>query len=117
MVLEEIGLIALRGVAGGLGVLGFAAIGEAVRPKAFAGLFAAGPSVAVASLLVAALAEGSRRASTSSLGMIIGAVGMVVCCLVAVWLIPKLRALKATVVAGLAWLVVTSALYWAVFLA
>ena len=40
----------MRGVVGGLMVVAFSLIGESVAPKAFAGLFASAPSVAIAGL-------------------------------------------------------------------
>jgi hypothetical protein len=42
----------LRFIAGGVAVSAFAAFGDAVRPKSFAGLFGAAPSIALATLLM-----------------------------------------------------------------
>ena len=42
----------LRFLAGGIAVSAFAALGDALRPKSFAGLFGAAPSIALATLLI-----------------------------------------------------------------
>jgi uncharacterized membrane protein (GlpM family) len=44
----------LKGLAGGTFVVAFALLGSVVKPKRLAGLFSAAPSVAIASLLIAA---------------------------------------------------------------
>jgi hypothetical protein len=48
----------IRFFAGGLMVSAFAAVGDVVRPKSFAGLFGAAPSIAIATLLIALLKQG-----------------------------------------------------------
>ena len=48
----------IRFVVGGLMVSAFAAVGDVVRPKSFAGLFGAAPSIAIATLLIALLKQG-----------------------------------------------------------
>src|SRR5205807_3388129 len=53
-------VFAVKAVIGGLAVLGFSVIGEAARPKRFAGLFAAAPSVALASLAITVLSKGAK---------------------------------------------------------
>ena len=50
--------ILLRFIIGGVVVSIFAALGEVLRPKSFAGLFGAAPSIALATL---GLTIGSRR--------------------------------------------------------
>ena len=42
----------LRFLAGGIAVSGFAALGDVLRPKSFAGLFGAAPSIALATLII-----------------------------------------------------------------
>ena len=42
----------LRFLVGGIAVSAFAALGDALRPKSFAGLFGAAPSIALATLLI-----------------------------------------------------------------
>ena len=114
--MKEIGNLALHALAGGTLVVLFAMVSEAVRPKAFAGIFAAAPSVAVASLAITVLTESPAKARTESIGMVAGGVGMAVCCIVAVVTIPKLRALRGSLVSAVVWLAVALGLYWAVFI-
>jgi hypothetical protein len=113
---HEVMVIALRGVAGGTLVAVFALIGEVVSPKAFAGLFSAAPSVAVASLTITLLFEDARTAHHDAVGMVVGGVGMAACCVIAVTAIPKIGALSGSLASWLSWGVVSTGLYWAVFI-
>jgi Protein of unknown function (DUF3147) len=115
MELGDIGVLALRGLAGGALVVVFALIGEVVKPKAFAGLFSAAPSVAVASLAITIVAENPGKARQASVGMVIGGVAMAVCCMLAVVAIPRIRSLWGSLVAWVGWIAVDLGLYWAVF--
>lgn len=112
----DIGVLALRGLAGGLLVVVFALVAEVVDPKAFAGLFAAAPSVAIASLAITVISDGASEARQSSIGMVVGGIGMAACCVAAVGAIPRLKALWGSVVAIAGWGVVALGLYWAVFI-
>ena len=65
---------ALRFLAGGIaGVLAFAALGDTLRPKSFAGLFAAAPSIALATLLITLSHKGAPFAAVEGRSMIVGA--------------------------------------------
>jgi uncharacterized membrane protein (GlpM family) len=101
--------IGLRMLAGGTLVVLFALVGDVLKPKMFAGLFGAAPSVAAASLLVGALADGTARTSTAGLGMAAGSVGMIAYCVAAIFLVRRLGALVGSVAAWGAWLVVAAA--------
>ena len=57
----------LRFVVGGVIVSAFAALGGIVKPKSFAGLFGASPSVALATLGLTIQASGKQFASAESL--------------------------------------------------
>lgn len=70
--------IVIRAVAGGMLVLAFALISEAVKPKRFAGLFSAAPAVAIAGLVVTLTTSTGSDARDGSLGMLAGAAGMLV---------------------------------------
>jgi hypothetical protein len=88
-----------RFVVGGLIVSCFAALGDALKPKSFAGLFGAAPSVALATLGLTILADGKLYAATEARSMIAGAVAF---CLYAtlcsrLMMRSKLSALSATV--------------------
>jgi hypothetical protein len=114
--MEELGLLALRGLAGGGLVVIFALIGEVVAPKAFSGLFSSAPSVAVASLAITVGFESVARARQESVGMVTGGIGMAACCVVSAAAIPRVRALWGSAAAWLAWVAVGLGLYWAVFI-
>jgi hypothetical protein len=115
MKLGDIGVLALRGLAGGALVVVFALIGAVVKPKAFSGLFSAAPSVAIASLAITIVAENPGKAQQASVGMVIGGVAMAVSCILAVAAIPRIRSLWGSLVAWLGWITVDLSLYWAVF--
>ena len=110
--MSEIGVLALRGLIGGSLVVVFALISEVVKPKAFAGLFAAAPSVAVGSLAVTVVAESAAKARQSSIGMTVGGVAMAACCVLAVVAIPRLKAFWGSVLAVAGWLIAGMGLYW-----
>ena len=63
----------LRFLIGGLVVSFFAALGDIFRPKSFAGLFGAAPSVALATLGLTVLHEGKLYAATEARSMVLGA--------------------------------------------
>ena len=63
----------LRFIAGGIAVSVFAAFGDAVRPKSFAGLFGAAPSIALATILIALSQKGGTFAAVEGRSMIAGA--------------------------------------------
>ena len=112
----QIGLLALRGLAGGTLVVIFALIGEAVSPKAFSGLFSAAPAVAIASLIIIVATEGQAAAQQASTGMVVGGLAMIACCILAAATIPRIRSLKGSLAAWAGWLAADLGLYWAVFL-
>lgn len=67
-----------RFVLGGAIVSLFAVIGDVLRPKRFAGLFGAAPSVALATLALTIAKDGAATASIEARSMILGSVGFVV---------------------------------------
>ena len=70
--------IAIRFVVGGLVVTAFALICDLFKPKTFAGLFGAAPSVALASLGLIVVRQGKDVAATEARSMIIGAVALLI---------------------------------------
>jgi Protein of unknown function (DUF3147) len=64
----------LRGVVGGTIVSVFALLGDVVKPKSFAGLFGAAPSVALASLALTYRTRGSMYVATEAQWMTVGAI-------------------------------------------
>ncbi|MGZ5988812.1 MAG: DUF3147 family protein [Rhizomicrobium sp.] len=95
----------VRFLAGGLIVSVFAMLGDVLRPKSFAGLFAAAPSVALATLTLAFLKEGNDYVAQESRSMILGALAMTLYSIAVCQLLVRLRwpALAATTIAVLLW--------------
>jgi hypothetical protein len=63
---------------GGLAVSAFAVSGDLLRPKSFAGLFGAAPSVALATLGIALYQHGASHAATEGHAMMWGAIALLV---------------------------------------
>jgi hypothetical protein len=95
-----------RFVAGGLVVSAFAVIGDVLRPKRFAGLFGAAPSIALVTLTLAVWRHGSGYAAIESRSMIIGALALGLYSWLVCWLLIRLdwSAVAATALAFVAWL-------------
>jgi hypothetical protein len=81
----------IRFIVGGAVVSFFAAFGDAVKPKSFAGLFAAAPSVAMATLGLAIVADGKLFAAVEARSMISGAVAPFLYATVAMRLMRKYK--------------------------
>jgi len=64
----------IRCLVGGLIVSSFATIGDVLKPKGFAGLFGAAPSVAFTTLGLTVLSQPKAIAALESRSMIIGAI-------------------------------------------
>lgn len=107
----------IRFLIGGAVVSAFALLGDIVRPKSFAGIFGAAPSVALATLALTVHTEGSSYAATEARSMVIGAAAMMIyagLCSRTMWTRPI--SVKTVTLAGLAfWLIATLA-GWALFL-
>ncbi len=101
----------VRFVAGGLIVSAFAMIGDMLRPKSFAGLFGAAPSIALVTLGIAIWQHGAGYAAIESRSMAIGAVALGIYG----WLVCQLlmrfgfSALAATSIAAVAWVAIALA--------
>jgi Protein of unknown function (DUF3147) len=107
----------LRFLIGGIVVSIFAVLGDLVKPKSFAGLFGAAPSVALATLGLAVATEGRSYAATEARSMTGGAVAFLIYASCVSWVMMRYqwRALVATTVLILVWLAVASA-FWVIFL-
>src|SRR5579864_6228629 len=92
--------ILIRFVIGGLVVSAFAVLGSLFKPKSFAGLFGAAPSVALASLGLAVVSSGRSYAATEARSMIAGGVAFLIYTASASWVMMRLEwgALVATIV-------------------
>lgn len=67
---------AVRFVVGGFAVSAFAILGDMLRPKSFAGLFGAAPSIALATLGIAIAQHGKAYAAMEARSMLLGAVAL-----------------------------------------
>src|ERR1700730_15288720 len=67
-----------RFIIGGLFVSASAILGDSLRPKSFAGLFGAAPSIALATLVLTIHKEGATVAETEAHSMLHGAVAFFV---------------------------------------
>jgi len=63
----------LRVIVGGVVVSVFALLGDLLKPKSFAGLFGAAPSIALATLALTVMKEGKEYASLEARSMVVGA--------------------------------------------
>jgi hypothetical protein len=102
----------VRFLVGGIVVSAFAMLGDILRPKGFAGLFGAAPSVALATLGIAVYRHGAGYAARQSWAMTAGAIalalyGVVVCQLL---IRARLRAALATLLSLVVWLIVAFSL-------
>lgn len=68
----------IRFLIGGSVVSVFAVIGDMLKPKSFAGLFGAAPSVALATLALTIQSDGHAYAAVEARSMMIGALAFVV---------------------------------------
>ena len=96
-----------RFVVGGLVVSLFAAFGDVLKPKSFAGLFGAAPSIALATLGLTIVADGKLYAAQEARSMIAGALAFLLYATVTIRLIMRygLHAGPAAFSAVAAWLV------------
>jgi len=69
-------LIVIRFLIGVISVSTFAVIGDLFKPKSFAGLFGAAPSVALATLALAVMVDGRQNAIMQSTSMTVSAIAL-----------------------------------------
>lgn len=67
--------ILIRFLIGGALVSAFAVLGDLFKPKSFAGLFGAAPSVALATLGLTVATQGAPYAASEAFSMLAGAIG------------------------------------------
>ena len=104
-----------RFLLGGLIVSAFAVVGDVLRPKGFAGLFGAAPSVALATLSLTLFTEGKQYAALEARSMIAGAVAFLAYALACVYFMARrhFRAAPTTVAMLPAWGLCAFGLWWA----
>ena len=108
------GELVARFLIGGVIVSLFAVIAEVLRPKSFAGLFGAAPSIALTTLGIAIAQHGKDYASLEAHSMILGAVAFFFYAAAASWLLIryKTQALATTVGLLPLWLVASLAFWY-----
>lgn len=84
--------ILLRFGVGGVLVSAFALLGDLLKPKSFAGLFGAAPSVALATLALTVTKDGKAYASVEVRSMILGAVAFII----SAWVVGRLLMRRRT---------------------
>jgi uncharacterized membrane protein (GlpM family) len=97
----------IRLFVGGAVVSAFAMLGDLLRPKSFAGLFGAAPSVALATLGIAVYQHGAGYAAVQTQAMMAGAIALAIYSVVVCHLLvrAKLRAVTATLLSLVVWLI------------
>ena len=107
----------LRFLIGGALVSAFAVLGDLFKPKTFAGLFGAAPSIALATVVLTINTEGAAYVATEARSMVAGAVAFFIYASCASWLLVRYKfpALAATSSMILVWLAVALGL-WVVWL-
>lgn len=103
----------LRFIIGGAVVSLFAMLGDLLRPRSFAGLFGAAPSIALATLVLTIHSNGRTYAAREGETMILGAAAFLVYASLASGLLRKKEcgALLTTVVLIPVWFAVSLGLY------
>jgi hypothetical protein len=109
--------ILVRFLIGGLVVSAFAVVGDLLKPKSFAGLFGAAPSVALATLGLTVASEGAYYAATEARSMMAGAIAFFAYASFVSWIMMryKPKALLVTMCAIPIWFAVALGL-WRVWL-
>ena len=109
--------IVIRFLVGGAVVSAFAIVGDLLKPKSFAGLFGAAPSVALATLGLTVVSRGPAYAATEARSMMAGAIAFFAYASCVSWVMMRYRfhALWVAVGAIPVWLSVAFSL-WNVWL-
>src|SRR3954447_26165640 len=104
---EQMTEYVVRFLVGGAVVSAFAMLGDMLRPKSFAGLFGAAPSVALATLGIAVYQHGAGYAAVQTQAMMAGAIALAVYSVVVCHLLvrAKVRAVTATLLSLVVWLI------------
>jgi hypothetical protein len=106
----------VRFLIGGVVVSVFALLGDVLRPKSFAGLFSAAPSIALATVSLTIYSEGKTYAAHESASMMLGAAAFAVYAVGASFILRRghVSALSTAIALMPVWFGVSLGL-WAVF--
>lgn len=104
----------IRFVIGGLVVSAFAICGDVLRPKSFAGLFGAAPSVALASLSLAFKQNGPSYVAIEARSMMLGAVAFLAYAYLVGQILKRsqAKALTVSILAMPVWFAVSFSALW-----
>lgn len=107
--------LTFRFLVGGTLVSLFAFVGDILRPKSFAGLFGAAPSIALATLGLTIAGQGKNYAALEAHSMVAGAIAFFVYASVVskVMMRYRLPALATTLSLMLVWVGTAFGLWWA----
>ena len=103
----------IRFLIGGAVVSAFSMLGDILKPKSFAGLFGAAPSVALATLGIAIYQHGAPYASSQGLSMMAVAIALLAYSIVVCQLLmrARMRALPAALLSIVVWLIAAFVLW------
>jgi hypothetical protein len=106
--------IIIRFFVGGLVVSAFSLISDLLKPKTFAGLFGAAPSIALATLALTVMKDGKQYAAIEARSMILGAIALFAYALAVshIQLRFRLSALPVALVLLILWIGVASGLWY-----
>jgi hypothetical protein len=106
--------LAIRFLIGGVVVSVFAVVGEIFRPKSFAGLFGAAPSVALSTIGITIAHHGKNYAAVEVRSMIFGSIAFFCYASAASWVLMrfKLHALTTTIALLPVWFGVSLSLWF-----
>lgn len=99
---------------GGVVVSIFSIISDLLKPKTFAGLFGAAPSVALATLALTVIKDGQQYAAMEGRSMILGAIGLLAYAATVSYVMLRFRrkALPVALVLLLLWMGVAGGLWF-----
>ena len=105
--------IFVRFLVGGTVISVFAAVGDLLKPKSFAGLFGAAPSVALATLSLAIGAEGASYTAIEARSMMAGALALFAYASFVSWIMVRyhVKALVTTICSMPLWFGVAFAIW------
>ncbi len=107
-------LILIRFLIGGISVSTFALLGDLFKPKSFAGLFGAAPSVALATLALAVVFDGRPNAAVEATSMMASSVALFCYTSCVSWIMmhrPR-RAILVTIFVLPVWFAASFGLWW-----
>ncbi len=108
-------LLLVKFLVGGSLVVAFALICDMIHPHYAAGIFAAAPSIALASLGIGFISEGGVTVQQEAIGMAVGACAMIVYVLVAEPTIKRTNSLVGSLATIVIWLAVGIGGYFVVY--